>query len=76
MTLRFPRLTALKAGVSLPTAPGIRLVISPAGGSILMTSAPRSARSIAQNGPAMTCETSTTLRPSSAPLRSMAAIQS
>src|SRR5947207_9238673 len=64
--LRFPRLTALKGGLSAPTAPGICLVESPAGGSILITSAPRSARSIAQNGPAITCVTSSTRKPSSA----------
>src|SRR5947209_4578388 len=65
-TLRFPRLTALKLGLSAPTAPGICRVESPAGGSILTTSAPRSARSMAQNGPAITCVTSSTCRPSSA----------
>ena len=52
--LRLPRLTALKLGLSVPTAPGICRVESPAGGSTLMTSAPRSASSIAQNGPAIT----------------------
>src|SRR5437867_5828683 len=64
-TLRFPRLTALKLGLSAPTAPGICRVESPAGGSILMASAPRSASSIAQNGPAITCVTSSTRNPSS-----------
>src|SRR5262249_27118371 len=65
--LRLPRLTALKLGLSIPTAPGICRVESPAGGSILITSAPKSASSIAQNGPAITCVTSRTRRPSSAP---------
>src|SRR6058998_2193840 len=65
-TLRFPRLTALKLGLSPRTAPGICRVESPDGGSILITSAPRSARTIAQNGPAITCVTSSTRRPSSA----------
>src|SRR5262249_6835717 len=65
-TLRSPRFTALKLGLSAPTARGIRRVESPDGGSILITSAPRSASSIAQNGPAITCVTSSTRRPSSA----------
>src|SRR2546427_1729290 len=65
-TLRFPRLTALKLGLSPRTAPGICRVESPDGGSILITSAPRSARTIAQNGPAITWVTSSTRRPSSA----------
>src|SRR5258706_2952431 len=64
--LRLPRLTALKLGLSAPTAPGICRVESPAGGSILITSAPRSASSIEQNGPAMTCVTSSTRSPFSA----------
>src|SRR5207248_11554090 len=64
--LRFPRFTALKLGLSAPTAPGIWRVESPAGGSILITSAPRSASSIAQKGPAITCVTSSTRSPSSA----------
>jgi hypothetical protein len=34
-------LTALKLGLSVPTAPGIVRGESPCGGSILMTSAPR-----------------------------------
>src|SRR5262245_17287011 len=66
MTLRFPRLTALKLWLSVPADPAICLVESPLGGSILMTSAPRSASSIAQKGPAITCVTSSTLRPASA----------
>src|SRR3989304_5149279 len=41
-------------------------VLSPPGGSILMTSAPMSARSIAQNGPAMTWVWSRTRMPSRA----------
>jgi len=65
-TLRLPRLTALKLGLSAPTAPGIRRVESPAGGSILITSAPRSASTIAQYGPAITCVTSRTRKRSSA----------
>src|SRR5262245_37553855 len=65
-TLRLPRLTALKLGLSDPTAPGIWRVESPAGGSILTTSAPRSARSVAQNGPAITCVTSRTRTPARA----------
>src|SRR6185436_9892170 len=64
--LRLPRLRALKPGLSVPTAPGICRVESPAGGSTLMRSAPRSASSIAQNGPAITCVTSSTRRPSRA----------
>src|SRR2546423_1348241 len=64
--LRLPRLTALNAGVSLPTAPGICRVESPDGGSTLITSAPRSASSIAVKGPAITCVVSSTRRPSSA----------
>jgi len=67
-TLRLPRLTALKLGLSVPTAPGIVRVESPFGGSILITSAPRSASSIVQNGPAITWVRSTTRRPASAPL--------
>src|SRR5437762_3015092 len=66
MTLRFPRLTALKLWLSCPADPAICRVESPFGGSILMTSAPRSASSMAQKGPAMTCVTSSTLRPASA----------
>ena len=34
--LRLPRLTALKLGLSVPTAPGICRVESPAGGSTLI----------------------------------------
>ena len=64
---RFPRLTALKLGLSVPTAPAMRRVESPSGGSILMTSAPRSASIIAQNGPAITWVTSITRIPSRAP---------
>src|SRR4051812_27535024 len=64
--LRLPRLTALNAGVSLPTAPGIWRVESPARGSTLITSAPRSASSIAAYGPAITCVTASTRMPASA----------
>ena len=67
-TLRLPRLTALKLGLSVPTAPGIVRVESPLGGSILITSAPRSASSIVQKGPAITCVRSMTRSPASAPL--------
>ena len=63
---RLPRLTALKLGLSVPTAPGIRRVESPAGGSTLITSAPMSQSSIEQNGPAMTWVRSSTRNPSSA----------
>src|SRR5712671_2340930 len=73
-TLRLPRLTALKLGLSVPTAPGICRVESPAGGSTLITSAPRSARIMAQNGPAITCVTSSTRRPVSARRRSVSFI--
>ena len=41
-------------------------VESPDGGSILITSAPRSARTVAQKGPAMNCVTSRTRTPSRA----------
>src|SRR5213596_47926 len=64
--LRLPRFTALKLGLSAATPPGICLDESPAGGSTLTTSAPRSARIIAQNGPAITCVTSSTRNPASA----------
>src|SRR5262245_57279774 len=65
-TLRLPRLTALKLGLSEPDAPTICRVESPDGGSILMTSAPRSARIVEQKGPAMNCVTSRTRTSSSA----------
>ncbi len=54
--LRLLRLTARK-GADTPGAASrsIMRVVSPPGGSILMTSAPMSARSIAQKGPAITC---------------------
>src|ERR1700722_20352798 len=61
--LRLPRLTALKLGLSAPIAPGICRVESPAGGSILITSAPRAASTIAQHGPAITCGASSTRSP-------------
>src|SRR6185436_1320375 len=64
--LRLPRLTALKAGLSLPTAPTVRRVDSPAGDSTLITSAPRSASMTEQKGPATNCVTSRTRRPSRA----------
>jgi enoyl-CoA hydratase len=60
-----PRLTALKAGLSLPTEPAIARVESPPGGSTLITRAPMSHSSIAQYGPAITCVTSSTVMPSS-----------
>jgi hypothetical protein len=64
--LRLPRLTALKLGLSVPIAPAIVRDESPSGDSTLMTSAPRSASCIVQNGPAITCVTSITRRPESA----------
>src|SRR6187402_2172873 len=60
-----PRLTALKAPLSLPFAPAINRVESPSGGSTLITRAPMSASNIAQYGPAMTCVVSRTTMPSS-----------
>src|SRR5678815_3008165 len=60
-----PRLTALKAGLSLPRAPAMLRVESPAGGSTLMTRAPMSASNIAQYGPAITWVASRTTMPSS-----------
>src|SRR5436190_13665809 len=60
-----PRLTALKAGLSLPRAPAMLRVESPAGGSTLMTRAPISASNIAQYGPAITWVASRTTMPSS-----------
>ena len=46
-----PRLTALNAALSLPLAPAMLRVESPAGGSTLITRAPMSASNIAQYGP-------------------------
>src|SRR5262245_39160645 len=60
-----PRLTALKAGLSLPRAPAMARVESPDGGSTLMTRAPISDSNIAQYGPAITCAASRTTMPSS-----------
>jgi len=60
-----PRLTALKAGLSLPRAPAMLRVESPEGGSTLMTRAPISASNIAQYGPAITWVVSRTTMPSS-----------
>ena len=60
-----PRLTALKAGLSLPRPPAMPRVESPAGGSTLMTRAPMSASNIAQYGPAITWVASRTTMPSS-----------
>ena len=60
-----PRLTALKAGLSLPRAPAMLRVESPAGGSTLITRAPMSASNIAQYGPAITWVASRTTMPSS-----------
>ena len=45
----------------------MRRVESPPGGSTLITSAPMSHSCIAQKGPAITCVTSSTQIPSSAP---------
>src|SRR5215208_4803118 len=42
-------------------------MMSPSGGSTLMTSAPWSANRCPQNGPAINCPTSTTRTPASAP---------
>src|SRR5688572_26916717 len=63
---RLPRLTALNAALSCPAAPAIRRVVSPSGGSTLITSAPISHSCMAQKGPAITCVTSRTRIPSSA----------
>src|SRR6187402_791198 len=60
-----PRLTALNAALSLPWAPAMLRVESPAGGSTLMTRAPMSASNIAQYGPAITWVASRTTMPSS-----------
>src|SRR6185436_1022821 len=60
-----PRLTALNAALSLPLAPAMVRVESPAGGSTLMTRAPMSASNIAQYGPAITWVASRTTMPSS-----------
>ncbi len=60
-----PRLTALNAGLSLPRAPAMLRVESPAGGSTLITRAPMSASNIAQYGPAITWVVSRTTMPSS-----------
>src|SRR5262245_21490978 len=60
-----PRLTALNAALSLPRAPAMARVESPAGGSTLMTRAPMSASNIAQYGPAITWVASRTTMPSS-----------
>ena len=64
--LRLLRLSARNARLSSPFSdrPHDRRVWSPASGfSTLMTSAPRSARIIVQNGPAMTCVRSSTVMP-------------
>ncbi|GAY19482.1 hypothetical protein SFOMI_0001 [Sphingobium fuliginis] len=64
--LRLLRLSARKPGLSSPfrRKPIECRVESPVtGGSILMTSAPMSPSSMQQNGPAMTCEMSSTLMP-------------
>jgi len=55
----------LNAALSLPLAPAMARVESPAGGSTLITRAPMSASNIAQYGPAMTCVVSRTTMPSS-----------
>ena len=60
-----PRLTALNAALSLPRAPAMLRVESPAGGSTLITRAPMSASNIAQYGPAITWVASRTTMPSS-----------
>src|SRR5262245_5406164 len=65
---RLLRLTARKAADSPHgcTSPSEWRVASPSGGSTLTTSPPRSASSIAQYGPAITCEASMTWRRPSA----------
>ena len=67
---RLPRLTAANAALSVPTRAPICRVVSPSGGSTLMTSAPRSDNCIAQNGPAMTWPRSRTRMPERAPVMS------
>ena len=63
-TERFPRLSGMKYRPT-PGATGITYrYASPAGGSTLITSAPRSARSTPQSGPATYCAYSTTRTPS------------
>ncbi len=49
--LRLPRFTALKLGLSVPTAPTICRVESPDGGSILITSAPEVREDHGAEGP-------------------------
>src|SRR4029453_10820266 len=60
-----PRLTALNAALSLPMAPAMLRVESPAGGSTLIIRALMSASNIAQYGPAITWVASRTTMPSS-----------
>src|SRR5262245_43039819 len=63
---RLLRLMLQKPGLSVPRLPAIVRVVSPSGGSTLTTSAPRSPRSIVQNGPAITWVASRTRTPSRA----------
>src|SRR5215207_7874726 len=66
--LRLLRLSAKKGALSPPgmrsAAPPMARERSPAGGSTLMTSAPKSPSCMVQNGPPMTCVRSTTRTPS------------
>src|SRR5687767_6892375 len=64
--LRLFRLTARNDAETPGASSRSRRVSSPPGGSILMTSAPMSASSIEQKGPAITCVWSSTRIPSSA----------
>src|SRR5262249_41995034 len=64
------------AGLSEPCAPAMRRVESPAGGSTLITSAPMSHSCMAQNGPAITCVTSSTRTPASAPPGAVESVRS
>src|SRR5438445_5400972 len=68
---RLPRLSSSNGGLSAAGAPSAEAKRprkgSPAGGSILITSAPQSASSAAQDGPATQSPISTTLMPFSGP---------
>src|SRR5208337_1840987 len=66
--LRLLRLKLRKAAVRPPRCgPTLRRIESPSGGSILMTSAPRSPSSCVQNGPEMTAVRSRMRKPISGP---------
>src|SRR5690606_31169928 len=62
---RLPRFSEAKFSEKPPRIGGHWRSASPPGGSTLMTSAPKSASSIAQNGPAATWQNSTTRTPAS-----------